>query len=181
MSLETMTDRSLEASISARYLASERTRSSCNPELHIRFKRLLDAALAEYEKRHPLPPNCWYGMKARKGYPAEDGDMWVPWACGRITDLPLPKWVTIITAWTDLLGWRVIDLHEDHGVEYLKRALQCWLRGGHDFVAFVQDGGCFNNPFGTGPYSYCANCPACVRRIFDANGCEIREVPSLAP
>lgn len=182
MDLQTLNDYQLEAVLSRRYLSAERVRSGrhsrngvpVSADLYARFWKLLDDAVAEYSRRHTLNPKCWYGMKPKNGLPAKPGDVWVPWACGKITDLRLPHWVRVITAWTDLFGWRVIDLHEDHGMDYLKRAIRCWLHSGHRFSAYVQTGECLNNPFGGGPYSHCENCPACVQRVFDANGCEVR-------
>lgn len=174
MNLRELTEPQLEAVISLRYKTGERFRRDGPEALAKRAWELTSAAMSEYEFRHPLPPNCWYGMKAKNGYPAKPDDLWVPWLCGKISDLPLPLWVRIITAWTDLLGWRVIDLHEDHGPEYLRQAVLCWLHGGHQFSWYVQAPGCFNNPFVNAPYSHCEHCPACVLRVTDANGCEVR-------
>lgn len=173
MDLQLLTDLQLEALISRRYLSAERIKEFGPVTLGPKFWKLTRSAMNEYERRHPLPPKCWYGMKAKHGYPAAAGDLWVPWLCGNPQDLPLPAWVRLITAWTDLLGWRVIDLYEDYGITYLKNSILCWLRTGHRFSPYVGDGKVFNNPFGGSvPYSNCVYCPACVRRDIEDNGWE---------
>lgn len=172
-----ITENRLKQLISTRYLSAERIKEFGPSALAPRFWRLFHEAMEEYERRHPLPPKCWYGMKAELGYPAPPGAMWIPWLCGKVTDLPLPGWVRVINAWTDLLGWRVIDLHEDEGLDSLKQAIRCWLRSGHEFSPYAGDGRAFNNPFGEVPYSNCLRCPACCRRDIDDNGWET--VPPL--
>lgn len=172
MNLRTLTDPQLEKLLSRRYLSAERIKEFGPAVLAPKFWELMQAAMDEYRRRHPLPANCWYGMKAKHGHPAAPGDVWVPWLCGKVTDIPLPAWVRLINAWTDLLGWRVIDLHEDHGIEYLKDSILCWFRIGHQFSQYIGDGHNFNNPFGTAKYSNCVRCPACVRRDIDYNGWE---------
>ncbi len=161
----------LETSISDTYKTMEGWRAANGytpiPEddpLQVRF----DVLMTEYERRHPLPPRCWYGMKSKDGYPANKNSIWVPWLIGRVTDLPLPEWVHAINRWTESLGgWRVINLHEDEGHENLRRAVICYLRTGHKWRSFTSPEmtRSVNNPFDADAYSHCDHCMvACVKR-----------------
>lgn len=159
-------ERELTDRISAMYVAAELAASERKPWRWTDVeKSAFGALMDEYSRRHPLPANCWYGMRSVDGISMRDGGKWEPWPCGKVYDLPLPRWYHTVTKVTDFLGWRVIDLYERGGIRNLMRALGCWVSGGHHFSEYVQPPAAFNNPFGNDRYSHCYNCPACIRRV----------------
>lgn len=127
---------------------------------------ICDMLFVEYERRHPLPEGCWYGMKVKGGkYPAKDGEMWVPWPLGK--NLLVPTWLKWATAFTDKLGYRVIDL-KDCSSKFWPPFI-CFIFGGHKWLPWVQSAGSCNNPFVDKRYVHCDYCcGACAVRNADA-------------